>query len=157
MDTRRPPGAPTKSRAWGPQGRTAHLAGSPAAEKRRARCCGWDARGLQVSGGFSGLDGGGRDADRAHRHADSRAAAVRCAWCPAGRLLPCLPAVPPLAPPGARTRLCAPLQAAPLPRPLFPHPPLLGPPFPSARGSRVTPSPSSSSHCAQRARGGVGG
>ncbi|XP_036059992.1 uncharacterized protein LOC118594267 [Onychomys torridus] len=28
------------SGVWGPQGRTAHLAGSPAAEKRRARCCG---------------------------------------------------------------------------------------------------------------------
>lgn len=55
------------------------LAGSPAAEKRRARGCGWDARALRVSGGLSGLDGGGRDADRAHRRADSRSGG--CAKC----------------------------------------------------------------------------
>lgn len=59
-------------------------------------------------------------------------AAVRCARYPAGRLLPCPPAVPPLAPPRAGTRPCARLQAAPLP--LLRHLPLpRGRPLPSER------------------------
>lgn len=57
----------------------AHLAGSPAAGKRRARGCGWDARALPVSGGLSGLKGGGREPGRAHRRADGRSGG--CAVC----------------------------------------------------------------------------
>lgn len=79
--------------------------------------------------------GGTRTAPIAARTAG--AAAVRCARCPAGRLLPCLPAVPPLAPPRAGTRPCATLQAAPLPSPLLPAsstPPRMSTPV-SSRGS----------------------
>lgn len=82
--------------------------------------CGWDERALQVSGGLSGLEGGGRDADAPIATLTAGVAAVRCARCPAGRLLPCLHAVPPLAPPRAGTRFCAPPQAAPL----LPRPPI---------------------------------
>lgn len=72
----------------------AHLAGSPAAEKRRARGCGWDARALRVSGGLSGLDGGGRDADRAHRRADGRSGGCAVCTVPCGSPPP-LPACRP--------------------------------------------------------------
>lgn len=51
--------------------------------------CGWDERALQVSGGLSGLEGGGRDEDAPIATLTAGVAAVRCARCPAGRLLPC--------------------------------------------------------------------
>lgn len=91
--------------------------------------CGWDARALQVSGGLPGLKDGGWDADAPIATLTAGVAAVRCARCPAGHLLPCLHAAPPLAPPRAGTRFCAP----PLASPPLPHPSFLRPPLPSAR------------------------
>lgn len=78
----------------------AHLAGSPAAGKRRARGCGWDARALPVSGGLSGLEGGGRDAERAHPRADGWSGGRAVCAVPCGSP-PLLPARPPASRPSS--------------------------------------------------------